>query len=80
MFDKLKVGDNPTRIMAGLKMKMVVRTVTDKTLVCDAITEKGGVFRGGWTFDRETGMEIDDDLDWGPKYGRSGSYLEPTDD
>lgn len=25
--------------------------------------------------DRTTGAEIDDDMHWGPKYGRTGTYL-----
>lgn len=28
-----------------------------------------------WEFDRETGAEIDDELQWGPEYGKSGSFL-----
>jgi hypothetical protein len=32
-----------------------------------------------WTFDRETGAEVDDGLRWGPAYGISGSFLIPND-
>lgn len=28
-----------------------------------------------WTFDRDTGIEIDDLFGWGPVTGMSGSYL-----
>ena len=57
------VGDKVTRILAGVApMVLKVTEVTATTIVC-----------GWWTFDRETGHEIDEDLGWGP--GRTGSWL-----
>lgn len=31
---------------------------------------------GAWQFDLDCGIEIDDELQWGPKWGQTGSYLE----
>jgi hypothetical protein len=33
-----------------------------------------------WTFDRDTGAEVNDFLNWGPAYGISGSFLLNGDD
>lgn len=64
-FDRLKVGDDVTRMIGGvIPMKLKVTAVTDKTVAC-----------GDWTFDKQTGFEIDDELEWGPQYGASGSQL-----
>jgi hypothetical protein len=71
----MEIGDKLTRNMAGLMMPMVVRDIGPTKIVCDAITESGAIFPGGWTFDIATGIEIDDDLEWGPAYGRSGSFI-----
>jgi hypothetical protein len=30
-----------------------------------------------WTYDRATGMEIDDELHFGPKWGMTGSFMKP---
>lgn len=60
----VKAGDTVLRNLAGIPMKLRVTVVTAELIVC-----------GPWTFDRATGIEIDDELDWGPKYGRSGSYI-----
>ncbi len=75
-FSHLVPGDVVIRNLGGSKMRMVVREIQGDLLVCD--TESG--FRGGWTFDRKTGAEEDADLQWGVKFGRTGSYLidDPT--
>lgn len=68
MFKYLKVGDKVTRLLGGsVKMDLKVTEVTEKTIVC-----------GAWTFDTKTGAEIDDDLQWGPQYGGTGSFLVKT--
>lgn len=59
-----KVGVFAIRNMAGIEMKLRITEITDDKIVC-----------GPWEFDRETGAEIDEDLMWGPVYGRTGSYL-----
>lgn len=45
----VKVGDTVTRLIGGvIPMKLKVTDVSDTTIEC-----------GDWTFDRETGAEID---------------------
>lgn len=76
-FGHLKVGDKVVRVMGGtVRMNMVVREVGELLLTCDAIDrDTGKIIKGGWTFDRMTGIEEDADLQWGIKYGRTGSVL-----
>jgi hypothetical protein len=60
-----KVGDTVTRMLAGVvEMKLLVTDVTDTIIIC-----------GAWTFDRETGAEIDHDLGWGAPPMMTGSFL-----
>jgi len=47
-----------------LCMPLTVTSVTENHIVC-----------GDWTFDRLTGVEIDDVLQWGPAWGVTGSYI-----
>ena len=64
-FKDIKVGDLVIRLLAGkVPHKLKVTAVDDDLIVC-----------GAWTFDRETGVEEDDELGWGRKHGISGSYL-----
>jgi hypothetical protein len=64
-FHYIKPGDTVIRILGGvLPMPMQVTVVDDTLIHC-----------GGWTFDRETGAEVDHDLGWGPEYGVTGTYL-----
>lgn len=66
MFMHVKVGDTVTRVLFGIvKREWKVTSVTDKLIVIGM----------GWSFDRETGWEEDEELHWGVKYGVSGSYL-----
>ena len=59
-------GDTITRMLAGsIQMELKVTEVTDTKIIC-----------GAWEFDRATGAEIDDDLEWGPEYGATGSFLK----
>lgn len=65
-FGHIKEGDKIVRLLSGLvPMTMTVERVDDILIHC----------AGGWTFDRETGVEVDDDLRWGPDYGQTGSFL-----
>lgn len=67
-FRHVKVGDLVVRLLAGeLPMELVVTDVSDEVIVC------GGP--AGWRFDRATGIEVDEELGWGPQFGISGSYL-----
>lgn len=67
---EVKVGDVVVRKISSdeVLMQLKVTHVTEDKVVC-----------GAWEFDRETGVEIDEDLHWGPKYGRTGSYIQPQD-
>jgi hypothetical protein len=58
------VGDMVLRWLSGVPqpMQLVVTAVTEERIIC-----------GPWEFDRETGAEIDDFLQWGPK--RTGSRI-----
>lgn len=59
-------GDIVTRMLAESPMELRVTEITDDKIVC-----------GWWEFDRATGAEIDDDLNWGPPPKFTGSYLKP---
>ncbi len=60
------VGDVINRMLARtIPMKL---RVTD---VDDTLIHTGG----GWTFDRATGAEVDEDLGWGP-LTHTGSFIE----
>lgn len=74
----LKVGDRIDRYHGGgFMIEMEVTEITDKLLICAAVSaQDGSLFYGEWAFDRETGMEEDDDLHWGVKYGKTGTYLK----
>lgn len=77
MFKNVKVGDIVTRNMCGILIKMQVATVDDKLLHCRLYKPCGRYAELAanelWTFDRETGAEIDEELGWGN--GGTGSYL-----
>ena len=45
-------------------MKMEITEVTDKLIKC-----------GAWEFDKATGAEIDEDLNWGPSPLSTGSFI-----
>ena len=62
----MKEGDKVTRMLAGcLPMELKITELTDDLVVC-----------GPWQFDRATGAEIDEDLDWGPPPRHTGSVLK----
>jgi len=65
----IKVGDVVARYLAGeLRLNLEVTEVTHDKIIC-----------GDWEFDRKTGAEIDDLLDWGPPPKRTGSYIRKED-
>lgn len=79
MFEHVKVGDRITRMLAGIPMHVIVTRVTDKLIICGSAD---GIVKGGdendhegWWFDRVTGAEIDEDLNWGPPPKHTGSFL-----
>lgn len=75
-------GDTVIRLIAGeLEMPMRVLEIDDELISCTPLdldpedaTERGLI----WTFDRRTGLEIDDGLEWGPRWQRTGSELVAT--
>jgi hypothetical protein len=77
-FSDLKVGDRVNRRTGynGHLMLMEVVGVGNDLIECAAVHDGKTLLRLGWTFDRKTGAEIDDDLKWGPKYGVTGTQLE----
>lgn len=74
-FRHLRVGDKVTRLLSAVPMPLVVTQVSDTEIKCGLsldVTDPGSL----WTFDRETGVEIDEDLGWGPAHGVTGSVLQ----
>ena len=67
IFNDIKVGDVVTRMLAGtIPLELLVTEVTDTKIICG----------GGWEFDKATGAEIDDLLNWGPPPLMTGSFLK----
>jgi hypothetical protein len=57
-------------MLAGqVPLLLRVSSVDDELIHC------GGEPGVGWSFDRVTGAEVDEELGWGPRYGITGSYL-----
>ncbi len=75
-------GGTVIRLIAGeLEMPMRVLEVEDELISCTLpdIDPEDAVERGlVWTFDRRTGLEVDDGLEWGPRWERTGSELVAT--
>jgi hypothetical protein len=64
---QVKVGDIVTRYLGcerEVSMDLPVTEVTEKIIVC-----------GAWTFDRNNGAEIDEELGWDAN--GTGSFIEP---
>lgn len=59
----MKVGDKVTRILCGIEMPLVVTQMDDYLIYC-----------GPYKFSKNTGAEIDEELDWNNI--RTGSYLK----
>jgi len=66
MRSDIKVGDVVVRVLGGsVEMSLEVTSLSSDRIVC-----------GDWEFDRTTGAEIDDYLNWGPPPKITGSYLK----
>ena len=65
MFEHIREGDHILRLVGGkIPMRMLVQRVDEEFIYC----------AGGWKFRRDTGGEVDEDLEWdGVK--RTGSKL-----
>ncbi len=83
----LKEGDIITRVLGTLPMKLVVSKVTEDIITVEALdgnkwAETATKYFGKpmpppfWEFNRNTGMEIDEDLKW-DGVNTTGSYLDP---
>lgn len=88
-FMDLKSGDKVIRLLGGeVPMEMTVYCVNDDAIFCVVADAPGpcGLEQEefneetwpGWKFCRKTGVEIDEELGWGPQFGRSGSFLKIT--
>lgn len=56
-------------MLAGvLPAELLVTAVDERLIWC-------GPVGSGWSFDRDTGFEVDEELGWGPALGITGSYL-----
>lgn len=66
----IKVGDAVDRFVGNPPKHFMSLTVTK--------IEGSIIYCGDWTFDKETGAEIDEYLQWGPLYGRTGSFIKAT--
>ena len=70
----LRPGAHVRRLLGGsVPMDLIVTEVTAQHILC-------GPEGVGWMFDRETGAEVDEEIGWGPRFGRTGSYLVPLED
>jgi hypothetical protein len=67
-FRYVKPGDRVRRVLGGAAMTLVVSAVDEDFIHCGP----PGV---GWKFDRATGIEVDEEIGWGPQFGVAGSYL-----
>lgn len=87
----LKVGDLVQRRLGGglPMMEMVIVGERDGLWVCDGATQPLASWSQEvglpvseapdlWTFDKATGMEVDEGLRWGPQYGVTGTYIVPS--
>ena len=69
-FKDIVAGDTVKRLLAGvIPMDLRVTSIDADFIYC-------GAPGTGWKFDRATGMEVDEELGWGPQFGITGSYLE----
>lgn len=71
--NNIKIGDKVIRFIGNsivggqIRDIKVVTAVTEDRIIC-----------GDWEFDKETGAEIDDMLNWGPPPKVTGSYIVST--
>ena len=75
-FMNVKRGDIVRRMIGGeIPMDMIVLKVDERLIY--AAPSSAVKPEEGWTFDRATGLEEDDDLGWGIMKGKTGSALDP---
>lgn len=67
----IRPGDRVRRMLGGsIPIDLIVTDVTRDLILCG----EAGI---GWSFDRVTGAEVDGEIGWGPRFGKTGSYLVP---
>lgn len=78
-FRSLRVGDNVIRLMGeAVPMRMRVLKVDGGLIYAthDKVSRAKAIRDDLiWTFDAETGAEVDPGLGWGPAYGITGTRL-----
>jgi hypothetical protein len=89
---RFKVGQTVVRYIEHQRpmMEMMVDKIEGGLVHCSAKVDRKyvqipglpeppaeGSWITGWTFDEESGIEEDEDLQWGRKYGQTGSWIEP---
>lgn len=73
---ELKEGDRVRRLLssAAIPMDLWVVRVDGDIIHCalrQGETDEGSIY----TFDKHSGVEIDERFGWGPQYGQTGSWL-----
>ncbi len=67
----IRPGDRVRRMLGGaIPIDLIVTDVTEDLILCG----EAGI---GWSCDRVTGAEVDEEIAWGPRFGKTGSYLVP---
>lgn len=61
---ELQVGDYVTRNMGGAELELKISKIDDRFIYC-----------GPWKFCKNTGAEVDEDLNWGPPPQHTGSFI-----
>lgn len=69
----VEVGDQLIRVFAGQPMILSVKSINTETGTFE-LAVPGQPVEEGWTFD-QGGVEIDDECQSGPQYGRTLSYI-----
>jgi len=79
-FEDAKPGDKLIRMIGGT-IAMPVTVMQNKGGLIFAACEgaEGWPVEELWTFDAKTGVEEDAELEWGVKFGRTGSFLKRPD-
>lgn len=67
-FAEVELGWIVSRNLGGASIELFVSAVDQRFIHC-------GPVGAGWKFDRLSGIEVDEEIGWGPQFGRVGSYL-----
>lgn len=67
-FRRVRPGDTVIRLVGDVPVPLRVTAVDERFIYCGPPTS-------GWKFDKSTGVEVDEELGWGPDLGVSGSWL-----